>query len=172
MTSNRNLTHRYSKGRKIVDKLILSILPVTSWVFMFVAIALEKGSREHMGIYRDMTFRNRVLDATFFTIELIAFYQLAIVIGIVVLGGLFWFAQRVVAHRAMAAHGVMAGRNRWSGIRYLIATLLSSVFLYLLFGYYPTVEWLAYPLICLSMMLVVIIQYLRLFYQSISWLVE
>lgn len=173
MLTKRNKAKR-PLGRKIVDRTVCSILPALSWILLGATLILEKGSRERMGIYRDMVFRNRVIDSTIFTAELLGFYRMALLVIIFVIL-LLWVAsfnsRRPIIRQALQVCAACAnwlsiirGRTRF---RYLSGSFISSAALYVMLAYYPQAEWLGYPLICLSMMLVVLLQLFRVAYQLI-----
>jgi prepilin signal peptidase PulO-like enzyme (type II secretory pathway) len=127
----------------------VNLVPFISWLVLIGTLALEKGSRERMGLFRDLAVRRTILNSSIFRADQLELYKNALIISL-----LIW---------VMVA--MIKVKNASSGLRrYIAVTLLTTFALYMMLYLYFDVSWLAYPLICLSMILLVIVQDLRLSY--------
>lgn len=71
------------RKNKIANILIKLILPITSVLMVFMSIVIEVLTKKSMGVYRDILFRNRILEESILTNNLINLYKIFISLGVI-----------------------------------------------------------------------------------------
>ncbi|WP_227762117.1 hypothetical protein [Zhaonella formicivorans] len=130
--------------------IFTKILPAVSWLLLLLSLLLQIGVQKRMGIQRDLYVRNRALQQTVFTPELVMLYKLLILL---VLLWLILFLFRMIIRK-----------NNENLSRFAVLTLFGSAFALNLLMFYGKISSPAYPWIVLASLLFVIIQLTRLIY--------
>lgn len=147
--------------RSILSLLVERLLPIFAWLMIILSIGLQIGTQKSMGIYRDLVVRNRVLTNSILTKKLVGVYQWSIWIVIGICLVIFYYHRR----RLISQNSdVRKGNLMFRFVKYFRRTMLISIVWFIMIFVDDKVSLLAYPWMVLSVMVMVCIQYLRLFF--------
>lgn len=146
---------------KVFSKIVEQILPIISWVIFMMSLVLQIGVQNRMGIQRDLIVRNKKLASTVFSMTYLEVYKLILIAGIVFCIILFVWKRKMFSHQNIS---ILKWPLSHSWRKYLIYTLTVSIVGIVMLQFYNLVSWLAYPWMLLSVLIMAVVQYSRLFY--------
>ncbi len=62
----------------------MNLVPFISWLVLIGTLALEKGSRERMGLFRDLAVRRTILNSSIFRADQLELYKNALIISLLI----------------------------------------------------------------------------------------
>jgi len=147
------------RNHKPLSILIEYILPLISGILVIASISLQYGVRKYMGLQRDLVYRNKLLTNSILSSNRLNLYQLIVVIGLVFCL-IMYFRQKNKHSKYSRRFSDSTWCNKLNRILTLIS--LTSIVWLSLTVYYPNSNTLAYPWIILTLLVAIIIQYIRL----------
>lgn len=147
------------RSRSLGAIMVESVMPILSWIFLAMTIGLKRFAENSMGIQRDLIVRNKLLTTSILKGNLLLFYQWSLFIGMSICVVLFFMIRKKNIKKKL-----------W--IKYLIKTVSVSSLGILIISYYEKSSSLAYPWMILGILIVVVIQYVRIFYSGHKILVN
>jgi hypothetical protein len=147
--------------RTVWQRIIEQIMPGVTYFIFAMSIILQKGSESRMGIQRDLMVRNKKLTSSILAPNLLEFYKWGVGIGILFCIVIFNFLKRdSEKYLNFTVKNSLGYRYR----KYLIHTAGTNALLLIMLIFYNKATWLAYPWMVLSVLIIVIVQYIRLIY--------
>lgn len=152
--------------RSIWSLLVERLIPIFTWVMVVMSLGLQIGAQKSMGVYRDLIVRNRLLTDSILTKSLMGVYQWGIWIGICLCLVIFYYHKRRLIPQNYL--GTRKSNIAFRLVKYCRRTLIVSLIWFIMISVYDQVPMLAYPWMIFSVMVMVCIQYIRLFFVGLS----
>lgn len=142
---------RMDIGHLIFEK----VLPILSYVLFFASIVLQKLGESRMGVSRSLIYRNRILNNTIFLPSLMKLYSIIIILGLIM------YFLIICCKFKRCIKPILADKI---SIKYFIKTIIISIISIVLLIFYNKVDLIGYPWITLSMLILLLVEYIRTIY--------
>ncbi len=136
------------------DKIFLKILPSIAFLLILASVTLYFLAEKSMVVYRDLMYRNDILNETLLSNGLLGVYKIIALVSIVI--SIFLF----IKFRNSLPKG---------HLYYIISPIIVGVILYFMINLYNTITWVSYPWMILSVIIKFLVENIRMIY-SIKFL--
>lgn len=136
------------------DKIFLKILPSIASLLILASVTLYFLAEKSMVVYRDLMYRNDILNETLLSNGLLGVYKIIALVSIVI--SIFLF----IKFRNSLPKG---------HLYYIISPIIVGVILYFMINLYNTITWVSYPWMILSVIIKFLVENIRMIY-SIKFL--
>ena len=162
MGENRDKNVSVDKKNSISYELLTKIFPRITWIILLGMCFLQMAVENYMGVQRDLYYRVSKLEKSILSPEMISIYKWIIIIFVVLSFGVFVYS--LFKNNELYKKTILNGKTHYKTMRYFIFYIAISIFSLSLISYYDKAEWITYPLVVMSSVIMVIVYYIRLIY--------
>ncbi|OIJ20883.1 hypothetical protein BKP45_07890 [Anaerobacillus alkalidiazotrophicus] len=130
---------------RLVRVIFDVVLPMVAWLLVIGSFVLQQLAETRMGLYRDLVYRNQILQSTILNPKWFWIYISIIVLVVVLCIFLY-----------------IKGKNvNYFRIRYLVAFIGTSIGLIILLYFYQSFHFLTFPLLVNFIMILFVVQFIK-----------
>lgn len=135
------------KYNKYYLLMLRKVFTVVSYILISLCMGVEILSKKSMGVYRELLFRKEILESRIFSPSLLNIYKWILIVGIV---------YTIIITILRGNYGIDKAN------RYIKLTMGLSIMLLIMIVFYDKVDLITYPLLVVSISIIVILRYIMI----------